>query len=269
MNENFSTIGFLTDIEYQVANIPYNYAGVGYQNIMPTDKLIPHSFSAVGTLTSALLISTDAVDSINITAQYTTEAKIGYNIFYNLGTVAPAGMTRKEYYVQYTISGQTYFSDYVVFGDASNLMSLEWWHSADGDEFIYDRDDAAPETATGSYDYTNFGFNKIYFNDAVKIARPSYQFEDNIEQRLSTSYPITQTSFKLNKFTALLPEYIIDVLRLVRLHTNIAAVNYLGKQFVIKDFLMADTPWIDEGVLASVEFEFRSGSVSITHARSY
>mgnify|MGYP001076506468 CR=1 FL=1 len=268
MNEVYSSIGFFPSVDYQIRNLAYNNTKPNFQNRQPVDTLIPHSFSTAGTLTSALLRSLDGTQSIAITAQYSSSAKTGYNIYYNDGTSAIVGMTFKEYYVQYTISGQTYYSDVVCFGAGTDdLLQLDWFHTPDREQFIYSYEFLAPETPNGSYDYTNF-FNKIYFNDAVALGKPSYPYEENVETRISTKFPITQTSYKLFKFKAVLPEYLIDVLRLVRLHSDIS-VTYLGTSYNAKEFLLSEPNWIDDGVLAEVDFEFRSGSVTVTHARAY
>lgn len=268
--ENYSTIGFYTDINYQIRNLKSNPGGkTAYQNLMPVNKLIPHSFSTAGTLTSAILTSLDGSETSNITAQYSSVAKTGYTVYYNLGTTAIAGLVNKEFYIIYTISGQTYFSDVVTFcPDVSECLSIEWFHLPNTGSFVYSYDSSSPETANGSYEYDTFGFHKFYFHPDVILGMPEYPVEENLETRISKTFPITQISYKLWKFKALLPEYVLDCLRLVRLHSNIV-VNLYDDTLTVTDFLLGGTNWIDYGYLSFSDFEFRTAQVSVQHAKFY
>lgn len=271
--DNFSAIGFYPTIDKQLRNLEYNKPGTKYQNLCPADKIIPHSFSIPTgglSLTSALLQSTDGTDIKNITSQYTAINKTDYTIFYNPGTTSIAGLTKREYYIAYSISGQTYYSDTFVFcpEGVDEFLKLEFFHLPDTGLFPYQYDDTTPETIVGAYDYNGMGSHTIYFNKAVALGKPTYPYEENVDTRISRKFPITQISYKLWRFKALLPEYLLDVLRLARLHSNVV-ITYLGNQLTATEFLMGEPSWIDVGVLAEIEFEFRTSAIAVQHAKIY
>lgn len=268
--DNYSAIGFFNNINLQVRNLKANMSGGSlYQNLMPVNKLIPHSFSINGTLSAAILTEITGAESFNITAQYSSTAKTGYTVYSNAGSSAIA-INYKQYYVVYTISGVTYYSDVVTFcPNVDNLLKLEWFHLPDSGELIYSYDPTAPETANGSYDYATLGQHTFYFNEGVFLGKPNYEYEENIETRISKQFPITETSFKRYNFKALLPEYVLDVLRLVKLHSNVVVTNY-DDILNVNRFLLSGVSWVDNGgYLGDASFEFRTSNVAFQHAKFY
>ena len=91
------------------------------------------------------------------------------------------------------------------------------------------------------------------------IAKPEYIFEDESEERDGYTFPIKQISEKRYKFSFLASEYLLDVMRFIRM-ADFVQITYQGKTFLPDSFLI--TPeWEKEGDVAVVKAEFDTDTV--------
>lgn len=152
------------------------------------------------------------------------------------------------YYISLTTDrGITYYSEVFCFTrDYDKYIELEYWH---------------PE-----YDFLlnngvitfkdNFHF-KALINS--QLGKPEYSFEEEATNRLGYSFIESQISKKIYKFNTILPEYMCDALRLVRLCSH-KKLTSLGETYEMLSFGM-DVDWQEQGDLASVNCEFEVDNV--------
>ena len=159
-----------------------------------------------------------------------------------------------RYYLRCTYNGYTYVSDVFTIVPTAHLnkyLKLEWW---DDDDLITD---------DGAIVYVNGGGSNIYKNTLylpTDLAKPEYVFEEEGENRDGYFFPIKQISEKRYRFRFLAPEYILDVMRFIRMSDHIQ-ITYKGQVYNADTFLMTPT-WEGNGDLANVECEFDTNTVA-------
>ena len=153
-----------------------------------------------------------------------------------------------QYYAEMGDGVHTWWSEvFTVVGDISPYLKLEWW---DSEDFIMD---------AGTIVYTDPAYKNILYLDA-DIAKPEYIFEEEGETRDGYFYPFKQISEKRYKFHFLASEYLLDVLRFVRM-ADFAQVTLGGKTWSLDTFLI--TPeWEANGDVAGVTAEFDTATVA-------
>lgn len=157
-----------------------------------------------------------------------------------------------RYYLETTIDGSPAISDvFTVVPDLLNYLKIEWW---DDDDFIMD---------DGVIVYNNSGGVNAYKNVLylqADLAKPDYVFEEEGENRDGYFFPIKQISEKRYRFRFLAPEYILDVMRFIRMSDHIV-ITYRGQEFYPDTFLMTPS-WEGNGNLANVDCEFDTNTVA-------
>ena len=132
--------------------------------------------------------------------------------------------------------------------DVGGYLSIEW----------YDTQDSYFDSGIIVYNNPNFR-NKLYL--CTEVGKPDYTFEEDGEQRDGFFFPEKQLSEKTYKFTFLAPEYLLDVMRLIRMSDYVTIRDKYGRVYKCDTFLM--TPkWQVQGDLASVECEFQTNTVA-------
>ena len=126
-----------------------------------------------------------------------------------------------------------------------NYVKLEW----------YDQQDLVTDSGIISYD--NDYKNIVYL--ATDLAKPEYVYEEDGENRDGYFFPEKQISKKRYKFGFYAPEYLLDVLRLVRL-ADYAKVSYKGREYQCSEILLTPN-WESQGDVALVEGEFDTNTV--------
>ena len=129
-------------------------------------------------------------------------------------------------------------------------LKVEWW---DDDDFIMD---------DGVIVYKNNNIN-VYKNVlylSADLAKPEYVFEEEGETRDGYFFPIKQISEKRYRFRFLAPEYVLDVMRFIRMSDHIV-ITYRGQAFYPDTFLMTPS-WEGDGNLANVDCEFDTNTVA-------
>ena len=153
-----------------------------------------------------------------------------------------------QYYAVMSDGVQTWYSEmFTVVNDISGYLKLEWW---DVDDFYMDE---------GVIIYKSPLFrNKLYL--CADIAKPEYIFEEDGETRDGYFFPAKQISEKRYHFTFLASEYLLDVMRFVRM-ADYAQITKNEQVYKLDTFLI--TPeWEDNGDVASVDAEFDTATVA-------
>ena len=158
------------------------------------------------------------------------------------------GMNNGQYYAKISDGNEIWYSEiFTVVNDMEPYLKIEWW---DDEDFITDG---------GTVVYTSPTFHNILYLEA-DVAKPEYKFEEEGETRDGYFFPAKQISEKKYKFTFLAPEYLLDVIRLIRM-SDYVFIYYRGKKFAADTFLI--TPeWEDEGDLAKVSAEFETATIA-------
>lgn len=169
------------------------------------------------------------------------------------GTWAAVGLPNGTYYFKVTEqqSSKVWYSDYFVYvNDAEPYLCLEWYDDAD---LIMD---------SGVIVYTSPSFrNRLYL--PATLAKPEYPFEEEGENRDGVFYPTKQISSKRYRFTFFAPEYLLDVLRFVRMSEHISITKGTGVSQVVYnvDNILFTPEWESQGDLAAVTCEFDTDTI--------
>lgn len=197
--------------------------------------------------TGASIFSISRIDFGNYGIQ---EKQVGdYQVLYYPGTIPFLNsQDNGRYYARLDHDGGYVFSEiFTVVNDISPYLKLEWW---DDDDFLMD---------AGAIAYAGTNFRNILYLPS-DIAKPEYQFEEEGSERDGYFYPVKQISYKQFRFNFLAPEYLLDVLRFVRM-ADYAQITKGGKVYTLDTFLI--TPeWESEGDIAVVSAEFRTATVA-------
>ena len=86
------------------------------------------------------------------------------------------------------------------------------------------------------------------------MGKPEYSFEEEATKRLGYSFIESQVSKKTYKFNTVIPEYICDAMRIIRLCSQ-KKITCKGETYDAITFNM-EVDWQEQGDLASVTCEF-------------
>lgn len=160
----------------------------------------------------------------------------------------PLSVEMKEgsYFAVLSDGVETWYSElFINTINTSNHLKIEWW------------DLSNMETPDGEIDYTNQYRNFVLL--PTELGKPEYPFEEEVDKRDGYTFVEKQVSEKTYKFTFVAPEFLLDAMRLIRMHDCITITNK-GVSYSADTFLI--TPkWLDHGDLASVEAEFQCATV--------
>jgi len=173
----------------------------------------------------------------------------GYNILIYAGIFPlPENLPQGQYYLKITMDDEFYYSELITFvADVKGFLKIEW---KDFEDLVFD---------VGRIVYQDTPFKNILYLK-TELGKPEYTFEEEGETRDGYFFPEKQISEKTYKFIALAPEYLCDVMRLIRMADYIMITDYLGKKYKCDTFLI--TPkWEVQGDLASIECEFQTNTV--------
>lgn len=153
-----------------------------------------------------------------------------------------------QYYAVMSDGIDRWYSEvFTSVNDIEPYLKIEWWDEKD---FVMD---------AGTIVYTEPAFKNILYLDS-DIAKPEYIFEDEGENRDGYFFPIKQLSEKRYRFSFLSSEYLLDVMRLIRMADHIV-ITYHNQEYRPDSFLI--TPqWESNGDVAAVEGEFETDTVA-------
>lgn len=160
-----------------------------------------------------------------------------------------------QYYVEMSDGVDTWYSEIFTISKAtSSYLKIEWW---DIEDFVMD---------AGAIVYTAPTYrNRLYI--PTDIAKPEYEFEEESEERDGYAFPIKQISKKTFHFSFLASEYLLDVMRFIRL-SDYVVITYKGQKYSVDSFLLSPE-WEDYGDIASVDAEFTTATIAKKIGRGY
>ena len=258
-NNNLSVLPWYTSIDQQNARKWWIYGRV-YPLFTPAGFLLPFQIMRTqnyGTVLTGFKIYTKDGVLLGDYLQQLRDAgmvvksfsSLGYDIIVYPGTLPIfTQMSNGQYYAVITDSVNTFYSEiFTVVNDIEPYLKIEWWDIAD---FIMD---------AGAIVYTNPSFKNVLYLDS-NLAKPEYPFDEEGETRDGYFFPIKQISEKHYRFKFFASEYLLDVMRLIRM-ADYANITYHGQTYSLDTFLI--TPdWEDNGDVASVEAEFDTATVA-------
>ncbi len=156
-------------------------------------------------------------------------------------------MPNGRYYLMMVWAYAIYSEIFTVVNDIQPYLKIRWW---DVEDFTMD---------AGTIVYTNPAFKNVLYLKA-DIAKPEYPFEEEGETRDGYFFPTKQISEKRYRFSFLASEYLLDVMRFIRM-ADFAEIEYHGQTYSLDTFLI--TPeWEDNGDVAAVDAEFDTATVA-------
>ena len=256
-----SPLKFYDALEKQERYKTYSY-GHTSPVVMPLSILLPFQFSftaSTSRVMSAYIFDaqTDSALTENIASSLLEKGLSIKDRDVNGGKVLiypgvfPLQEIKHEglYYLSIKIDSVTYYSEVFCFTNAlDNYLEIEYWNP-----------ESDFELKNGIVTFIdNFKF-KILVN--AELGKPEYNFEEESTSRLGYNFIESQVSKKVYKFNALLPEYLCDALRLIRICSNKTLICK-GETYEMLSFEM-DVDWQEQGDLASVNCEFEVDNVIV------
>lgn len=258
-NNNFSVLPWYRSLNEQNARKWWVYGRVyplytpaGY--ILPFQIIKPHSgnatvygfriYRANGTLVGDYTPDMNNALAMKVVGAYDVHIYGGQSQFL-------PSLDNGQYYCWLSLGSGVYYSEiFTVVNDIEPYLKIEWY---DIDDFVMDAGAIVYSYANG----TRF-INKLYLPS--DIAKPEYTFEEEGETRDGYFYPVKMISEKRYRFSFLAPEYLLDVMRFIRM-ADFARITYHGQEFNLDTFLM--TPeWESNGDIAKVQAEFDTATVA-------
>lgn len=273
-NNNFSVLPWYESLEQQNARkwwingkVYPLFTPAGY--FLPFQIAVPHN-EAVQFL-SCNLYTKDGIFVEDIMAKM-IEAGLtqktyndrDYSIIIFPGSFpALTSLLNGQYYMAMEIdAGDTgiiwrYSEVFTVVNDMSGYLKLEWW----------DIQDFEMDAGVIVYKFDNDTQFKNVLYLCADIAKPEYPFDEEVIERDGYTFPVKQISEKRYKFSFLASEYLLDVMRFIRM-ADYARIVKNGITYKLDNFLI--TPeWEDNGDVASVDAEFDTATVAKKIGRGY
>ena len=258
-NNNLSVLPWYTSIEQQNARKWWAYNRV-YPLFTPALFMLPFQILRThrsGTTISSFQVYTKAGVLVGNYTQAIKDAGITIKQFTPLGydVIVFGGQmpvfTRfadGQYYAAISDGTQTWYSEiFTVVNDIEPYLKITWWDLSD---FTMD---------AGTIVYTNPSYKNVLYLQS-DIAKPEYTFEEEGETLDGYFFPTKQISEKRYRFNFLASEYLLDVMRFIRM-ADFAEIEYHGQRYSLDTFLI--TPeWEDNGDVASVEAVFDTATVA-------
>lgn len=257
-NNNFSVLPWYTSIDEQNHKKSYAFGNI-YPLFTPKDKILAFQFmreTRYNDIASVVVFNKDGQQLANITQQMNETGlqivrfpAMGYDVIIYPGVFPmPINISQGMYFLKISDGAETWYSDiFTVVNDLSAFTKIEWY---DVGNLVFD---------TGQIVYKNPSFKNVLYLSS-EIGKPEYTFDEEGENRDGYFFPEKQISEKTYKCTALAPEYLCDVMRLIRMSDYVFVTDRYGRIYDCDEFLI--TPrWEMQGDIASVEIEFKTATV--------
>lgn len=285
---NLSCIPFYTKKEHQDFRLWYSY-GEKYPYYVPSDYLIPFSFVVPyhseqpdnikvefyrACCSEEQYLGTQGAYNNNLSARMNMNGLTIENddtreisvLTYFAREVVSLDMEEGIYYMKITLvygqTNETYYSDVFFVKDASTLdkcVCIKWRNE---ENLEYDGGFIPYGELKGGEPF----INRLYLD--TTIAMPEYKFTEDGEERNGRFFPIKQISEKVYKMSFIAPEYLCDVMRLIRMADYIEVYDGLGRTLVVEQFEM-DVKWSQGGHYAEVSCSFQTDTVVKKIGKSY
>lgn len=162
-----------------------------------------------------------------------------------------AALANGRYYAVLKDQRNTWYSEvFTAVQDMAAYLKIMWWDDAD---FLMDAGAIVYQMPGGGQ------FKNVLYLKA-DIAKPEYIFEEEGESRDGYFFPVKQISEKRYRFAFLASEYLLDVMRFIRM-ADYVEIEKNGQTYKPDTFLITPT-WEDDGDVASVEAEFETDTVA-------
>ena len=260
-NNNLSVLPWYSSIEQQNARKWWVYGRV-YPLFTPAGFLLPFQillpYRSSPTMTGCVLYDANTnaeIDAAVASKLYNTGfafkqfSTLGYTVAVYPGMLPLfTALSNGRYYLRITINNVYYYSEiFTVVNDIQPYLKITWW---DLDDFTMD---------AGTIVYKNPSFKNVLYLQS-DLAKPEYPFEEEGETRDGYFFPTKQISEKRYRFNFLASEYLLDVMRFIRM-ADFAEIEYHGQTYSLDTFLI--TPeWEDNGDVAAVEAVFDTATVA-------
>lgn len=266
-NNNISVLPFYTNINEQNHRKSYAYGEV-YPLFCQAGLLLPFQIQRThrdNTITQVSLYRKDGTFIAHLQNSMTEAGltivpftALGYDIilFPAIFPISSIVMFDGQHYLTLTDGVEMWYSEvFTIVQDMSPYLKIEWYND---ENLVFDG---------GQFVFNNPRFhNFLYF--ATEVGKPEYTFEEEGESRDGFFFPEKQLSEKRYKCTILAPEYLCDVMRLIRMCDHVRVTDKYGRIYDCDTFLI--TPdWQEQGDLASVEIEFETDTVVKKIGRGY
>jgi len=197
------------------------------------------------------LISSNVISSL-VNNGFMLNAYKGYKVAsYNSNKAIFTNLSEGLYYIKIASDNDiwAYYSEVFCFTEVTHdLIEIEYWNES-GDFSI----------KNGIVAFTNNFHFKLLLKS--ELGKPEYSFEEESTKRLGYVFIESQVSKKIYKFNTVVPEFICDAMRLIRLCDN-KLIRSLDEEYDAMSFEM-EAEWQTQGDLASVNCEFETDSVIV------
>lgn len=266
-NNNLSVLPWYTSLDQQNARRWWHYGRtyplytpVGY--LPPWQILTAHSNNTTSNITNVYLVNANTNARVGSAYTTTMRSQVYKKAFTTQGWDAwiyaggsmlfSSSLPEGRYYMEMKIGSVQYYSEvFTVVANIAPFVKVEWW---DNEDFLMDAGVIAYVDGNGDNAYKN----RLYLQ--AEIAKPEYLFEEEGETRDGYFFPAKQISEKRYNFHFLASEYLLDVMRFIRMSDHVQ-ITSAGQVYNADTFLI--TPeWEDEGDVASVKAEFETATVA-------
>lgn len=237
---------------FQVCCADEEVFGKGSYNLSFSDAFSVHKEEPIGNMIAALcgVVAGDGCSTIFYCAP-------NINI----------GLAKGAYFMQFDLSidggPMTVYSDVFFVEPSTDLnkffVGIKWYDGSD------------LELSDGGIIPYSHAIGKAYGNQIyldTTIGMPEYSFTEDGEERDGRFFPIKQISEKVYKFKAIVPEYLCDCMRLIRLSDVVTITDQLGRTYNVEHFEM-DVKWLDGGHLAEIDCSFETDTVVKKVGKAY
>lgn len=216
--------------------------------------VIPEQYYEDGiSLEHAFLIDADSDNQISDITQDLMESGFSiiqeedFNIVLYQGALPLPNTREGQFYLKLEIGDYTYYSEvFCLTNSTDDCLEIEYWNKADN-FYLKDGIVAFPD---------GFHFKLLLKSE---IGKPEYNFEEESTKRLGYTFIESQVSKKTYRFNTVIPEFICDAMRIIRLCDN-KIIRSKGEEYDAMTFEM-EVEWQTQGDLASVTCEFETDNI--------
>ena len=262
-NNNLSVLPFYDSTDDQNARKWWTYGRV-YPLFTPAGFLLPfqiimeHTNFTPNNITGATIYDANTGEQVaGVTSEIRSGitkkefASLGYDVWVFPGQLPVLNsIANGRYYLLLTWGNWEHVAVseiFTVVNDIEPYLKITWW---DADDFVMD---------AGTIVYKNPTFKNVLYLQA-DLAKPEYPFEEEGETRDGYFFPTKQISEKRYRFNFFASEYLLDVMRFIRM-ADFAEIEYHGQKYSLDTFLI--TPeWEPNGDIAAVEAVFDTATVA-------
>jgi len=179
-------------------------------------------------------------------------------LIYNASKALETSIGKGTWYLKIDVDSVLYYSEVFCVVDTSGYLSIEYYNSSDVDSIDY---------TNGDYEqYTN----KLLIN--TKLTKAEYEYEEEGTENGDGEFlPTFMKRTKRYKFVFYAPEYILDAITLIPMHSSVTVITDSGEgttetiTVARNKFYVNDIFWTDTKGFAKVSCEFWTDPVVVTN----